>query len=71
MSKYAKESPEVVKGGFNLRKWQSNDKSTLGEISRLEQQQVNLKPCDNDKSAVNEDNQAYSDFVIGSPSASG
>ena len=104
VSKYAKESPKVVKvlsrlyaddlscsvkntdealalykqaksimkeGGFNLRKWQSNDKSTLNEIIQLEQQEGNLKPQENTNSTVKEDDQTYSEFVIGSPSASG
>ena len=104
VSKYAEESPEVVKvlsklyaddlscsvkssdealaiykraksimqeGGFNLRKWQSNDKSTLDEIVKLEQQQGNLKPHENNKNVVKEDDQTYSEFAIGSPSASG
>ncbi len=47
---YAKSKEIMAKGGFNLRKWASNDKELMNEIEALEQ---NGRPQDESKSCDN------------------
>ncbi|XP_065061333.1 uncharacterized protein LOC135688421 [Rhopilema esculentum] len=56
-----KQAKEIMaSGGFNLRKWNSNDNNVSQEISKLENSKV---LCGNDK--VVEDDQTYSKYVNG------
>ena len=50
----------MAAGGFNLRKWNSNDSNVSQEISKLESSE-GLSSCDNIK--VVEDDQTYSKYI--------
>ena len=56
-------------GGFNLRKWNSNDKTLLKEINCMEgkNETQNVMP----KGKVAEDDQTYTQYAIGTPQCKG
>ena len=56
----------MASGGFNLRKWNSNDSNVSQEISKLENSK-GLSLCDNVK--VVEDDQTYSKYINGTVKA--
>ena len=61
----------MLQGGFNLHKWNSNDKDLLEQINAI------TKVCQNSTkdiqtvSQVMEDDESYSNFAVGNPSISG
>ena len=65
-----KRCKEIMKqGGFNLRKWNSNDKALLKEINVMEgkSEPQNVMP----KGKVVEDDQTYTQYAIGTPQCKG
>ena len=65
-----KRCKEIMKqGGFNLRKWNSNDKTLLKEINGMEgkNETQNVMP----KGKVVEDDQTYTQYAIGTPQCKG
>ena len=59
---YRKSKEILLKGGFNLRKWKTNDKDLLNRISSLEG--ILTLPNDLD-SKVTEDEQSFAQFSVG------
>lgn len=61
----------MLKGGFNLRKWNSNDNGLLARIKAVE----NKCQVPTDKAAqgnkVTEDDESYSQFAVGNPIGGG
>ena len=59
----------MLQGGFNLRKWTSNNKKVFKEINKSE------KAIDQQKSVevtkVNEDDESYTKYAVGTPSSDG
>ena len=51
----------MSEGGFNLRKWKTNDKTLLSKLSELESQSAseNQPKNDNEVQNVTEDDQTY------------
>ena len=62
----------MLKGSFNLRKWQSNDETVITEIRKLENEAISARVNhSNNKSKIAEDDESFSQFVIGNPSNGG
>ena len=66
LSIYNEAKQIMAAGGFNLRKWNSNDSNVSQEISKLESSE-GLSSCDNVK--VVEDDQTYSKYINGTVKA--
>ena len=66
LSIYKEAKQIMASGGFNLRKWNSNDSNVLQEISKFENSK-GLSLCDNVK--VVEDDQTYSKYINGTVKA--
>ena len=64
---YRKSKVIMQKGGFNLRKWCSNNAQVLQEINKLEMPEQNIKL---EGSKIVEDDESYSKYAIGEPSGS-
>ena len=57
-----KTSTEILaQGGFNLRKWNSNNKAILNEIKSKDSMPTSL---DIDENKISEDDQSYSQFAV-------
>ena len=64
-----KTSKEILaKGGFNLRKWKTNDKALLASIKAAEGSEGGSSEKSNEP-PVSEDKQSYSDYSMGLPTA--
>ena len=61
----------MLQAGFNLRKWNSNDKGLLEQINAIEQAGQNNTKEVHPVAHVIEDNEFYSKFAVGNPSSSG
>lgn len=63
----------MLKGSFNLRKWQSNDETVITEIRKLENEAISARVNHDDNgsklqdSKVAEDDESFSQFVTGDP----
>ena len=62
---YAKSKEIMMKGGFNLRKWNSNNKDLLSKIASMENE---VRSQGNEEGKIVEDDQSYSQFAVGTPS---
>ena len=56
----------MFQGGFNLRKWISNDKILLNEIRSMKNETSEITTGDMGSKTVREDDQTYSEYAIGS-----
>ena len=61
----------MLKGGFNLRKWNSNDKGLLEQINAIEEPGKSQKQGVPTHSQVMEDDESYSQFAVGNHSGGG
>ena len=61
----------MLRSGFNLRKWNSNDKGLLERINAIENAGQNSTKDIHTESQVVEDDESYSKFAVGNPSMSG
>ena len=68
MTLYRQAKSIMLQGGFNLRKWMSNDKILLNEIRSMENEASEISTVDM-RSAVREDDQTYSEYAIRSPTS--
>jgi len=67
---YRKAKDIMRKGGFNLRKWNSNNKDFLGQIMKSEDQMVTQQlPLGGIN--VHEDDESYTKYAVGNPSGGG
>ena len=62
---YAKSKEIMMKGGFNLPKWNSNNKVLLSKIASMENE---VRSQGNEEGKIVEDDQSYSQFAVGTPS---
>ena len=62
---YEKSKEIMMKGGFNLRKWNSNNKALLSKIASMEN---TIGTQGNEEGKIVEDDQSYSQFTVGTPS---
>ena len=69
MNLYKQAKSIMLQGGFNLRKWMSNDKILLNEIRSMENEAIEVSTVDMRSEAVREDDQTYSEYAIGSPTS--
>ena len=60
----------MLRGGFKLRKWNSNDKGLLDQINAIEHAGKN-NTKDFHTTSVMENDETYSQFAVGNPSSSG
>jgi len=58
----------LAQGGFNLRKWNSNNKVFLSKIKEREDKSPSLT---SKGSRISEDDQSYSQYIVGNPSEGG
>ena len=63
---YKKSKEILAEGGFNLRKWKTNDKALLARIQAVEGSNVGANE-NNSEPQVAEDDQSYSKFSMGLP----
>ena len=65
--KVYKDAKEILdEGGFNLRKWNSNDKEVLSKIRSSEVEKGHLKQNEG-KTKVSEEDQSYANSALGPP----
>ena len=67
MNIYKQAKNIMLQGGFNLRKWNSNDKVLLREIRKFENEGNVPTNGKSESQTVKEDDQTYSEYATGSP----
>ena len=67
MNIYKQAKNIMLQGGFNLRKWNSNDKVLLHEIRKFENEGNVSTNGKSESQTVKEDDQTYSEYATGSP----